>query len=92
MEEKKNIKPHSISWKNRMQGSITGVTDVLSFDENAVILETEQGMLTIKGKELHIGKLMLDAGEVELDGNVDSIVYSGSSPARKGSLMKRMFR
>ena len=48
MEEKKNSRPHSISWKSRMQGSVTGVTDVLSFDENAVILETEQGMLTIK--------------------------------------------
>lgn len=92
MEEKKSIKPHSITWKGRMQGSITGVKDVLSFDENSVILETELGMLTVKGKELHIGRLMLEQGEVEMDGNVDSIVYSGSSPARKGSLIKRMFQ
>ena len=92
MEEKKNSKPHSISWKSRMQGSVTGVTDVLSFDENAVILETEQGMLTIRGKNLHIGKLELSEGEVEMEGNVDSIIYSGSRPAQKGSLLKRMFR
>lgn len=92
MEEKKNVKPHSISWRDRKQGSITGVTDVFSFDESCVVLETEQGLLTIKGKNLHIGKLMLDQGEVEMEGNVDSMVYSGSNPAKKGSLMKRMFR
>ena len=92
MEEKKNIKPHSISWKDRTQGSVTGVTDVLSFDENCVVLETEQGLLTVKGKNLHIGRLMLDQGEVEMEGTVDSMVYSGSSPARKGNLVKRMFR
>ena len=92
MEEKKSIKPHSIFWKDRMQGSVTGVTDVLSFDENSVVLETEQGMRTVKGKNLHISRLMLEQGEVELEGSVDSMVYSGSSPARKGSLLKRMFR
>lgn len=92
MEEKKSRKPHSIQWKDRMQGSVSGVTDVLSFDEHSVILETEQGMLTIKGKDLHIGKLMLDQGEVELEGTPDSVVYSGSSPAAKGSLIRRMFR
>lgn len=92
MEEKKSMKPHSIAWKDRKQGSVTGVRDVLSFDENSVILETEQGMLTVKGKNLHIGRLMLDQGEVEMEGNVDSIVYSGSNPAKKGSLVKRMFR
>lgn len=92
MEERKIIKPHNIIWKDRKQGSITGVKDVVSFDENSVILETELGMLTIKGKELHVGRLMLEQGEVELDGHVDSIVYSGSGPEKKGSLMKRMFR
>lgn len=92
MEEKKTIKPHGISWKDRKQGSVSGVTDVISFDENCVILETSQGVLTIKGKDLHISKLMLDTGEVELEGNVDSMAYSGSNPARKGSLVGRMFR
>lgn len=68
------------------------MTDVLSFDEGCVILETEQGLLTIKGKALHVGRLTLDQGEVELEGLVESMVYSGGNPARKGSLVKRMFR
>lgn len=92
MEEKKNIKPHSIIWKSRKQGTITGVTDVLSFDESSAVLETEQGMLTIKGKELHMGRLMLEQGEVELEGCVDSMVYSGSNPIKRGSMMKRLFQ
>lgn len=75
-----------------MEGSVTGVTDVISFDENVVVLQTEQGLLTVKGRDLHIGRLELSQGEVKLRGNVDSIVWSGSNPAKKGSLMKRMFR
>lgn len=92
MEEKKIRKPHSVQWIDRAKGSVTGVTDVISFDEHSVILETEQGMMTIKGKDLHIGRLMLDQGEAELEGTIDSVVYSGSNPAKKGSLVKRMFR
>jgi sporulation protein YabP len=93
MEEKRNIiKPHSIVWKDRKQGSVTGVTDVLSFDESCIVLETEQGLLTVKGKNLHVGRLTLEQGEADLTGEVDSMVYSGHSPARKGSVLKRLFR
>lgn len=92
MEEKKTIKQHSIMWKDRKQGSVTGVTDVVSFDDGCVILETEQGVLTLKGKGMHVGRLSLDQGEVELEGELDSAVYSGHSPAKKGSMLKRMFR
>lgn len=92
MEEIRNRKPHSVMWKDRKQGTVTGVSDVLSFDEHSVILETEQGMMTIKGKDLHISRLMLEQGEVEMEGNIDSVAYSGTNPAKKGSLMKRMFR
>ncbi|MCD8104882.1 MAG: YabP/YqfC family sporulation protein [Lachnospiraceae bacterium] len=92
MEEKKNVKPHIISWKDRAEGSVTGVTDVLSFDENTVVLQTEQGILTVKGKDLHIGRLELSMGEVKMRGSVDSIIYSGGNPAKRGSLIKRMFR
>lgn len=92
MEEKSNRRSHSVSWRDRAEGTVSGVTDVLSFDEHAVILETEQGLLTIKGKNLHIGKLELSDGEVEMEGNIDSILYSGSRPKQSGSLFKRLFR
>lgn len=92
MEEKKAGKPHQIVWKDRHRGSVTGVLDVLSFDEAMILLETELGILTLKGKELHISRLSLDQGEVDMEGTIDSMVYSGSSPAKHGNLLKRMFQ
>ena len=92
MEETKTSKPHQLMWKNRKQGSVTGVTDVISFDESVILLETTLGMLTLKGKELHISRLSLETGEVDMEGTIDSMVYSGNGPARRGSLIKRMFQ
>ena len=92
MEEKKNVLPHGISWQDRKKGSITGVTDVHSFDENLVVLETSQGLMTLKGKNLHVSRLMLEQGEVELDGMIESMIYSGRRPEAKGSLLRRMLR
>ena len=92
MEERKEALQHRIVWTDRKRGNITGVTDVGSFDETTVILETDQGILTLKGKGLHIGKLSLEQGEVELDGVIESMVYTVSHPAKKGSVLKRLFR
>ena len=92
MEERKEALQHRIVWTDRKRGNITGVTDVGSFDETTVILETDQGILTLKGKGLHIGKLSLEQGEVELDGVIESMVYTGSRPEKKGSVLKRLFR
>ena len=64
-------KMHKISSNNRKNCSVTGVTDVISFDLNQVLLETEYGMLTIKGHDLHVGKLSVDKGDVEVDGKKD---------------------
>ena len=82
MEERKEALQHRIVWTDRKRGNITGVTDVGSFDETTVILETDQGILTLKGKGLHIGKLSLEQGEVELDGVIESMVYTGSRRKR----------
>lgn len=92
MEERKEALQHRIVWTDRKRGNITGVTDVGSFDETTVILETDQGILTLKGKGLHIGKLSLEQGEVELDGVLRAWSTRGSRPAKKGSVLKRLFR
>ena len=55
---------------------VTGVLDVLAFDLNEILLETEQGMLMVKGKDLHVNRLTLEKGEVDLSGHIDSIAYS----------------
>ena len=69
------------------------MTDVIAFDMNEVLLETELGMLMIKGKDLHVNKLNLEKGEVDIDGTIDSLTYSEVSDySKKGeSLIKRLF-
>ena len=50
--------------------------DVLSFDVSEILLETEQGMLLIKGNDLHVNRLSLEKGEIDLEGRIDSMAYS----------------
>ena len=89
-----NKTTHKLILNNRRTGNLTGVSDVLSFDENEIILETDQGMLMMKGKELHVSRLMLDKGEVDIDGRIDSVTYSeqGSRTERTESLLGRLFK
>ena len=94
MEEVRNTKGHRITLNNRGAGTITGVNAVVSFDPNEVLLETEQGVLLIKGSDLNVTKLTLDKGEVEVDGRVDSFTYSDLKPGMKGenSFFERLFK
>ncbi|MGN0154716.1 MAG: sporulation protein YabP [Lachnospiraceae bacterium] len=94
MEEVRNTKSHRVTLNNRGAGVITGVNAVISFDPNEVLLETEQGVLLIKGSDLNVTKLTLEKGEVEVDGRVDSFTYSDMKPGLKGEngLFNRLFK
>jgi len=96
MEDLNNInkRTHKLILQNRRTCTISGVTDVLSFDISEIILETDQGMLMIKGSELHVNRLTLDKGEVDLDGRVDSFTYSetGAYQGKNESLLQKLFR
>lgn len=94
MEEKINIRPHRLVIENRGSGTITGIQEVVSFDENQVVLDTEMGLLTLKGKELHINRLTLEKGEVDFHGNVESLTYSSNEALHRSgeSLLSRLFK
>ena len=85
---------HKMTMLNRRTCAINGVNDVLSFDIHEILLETEQGMLMIKGDDLHVNRLTLDKGEVDIDGKIDSFTYSDvAAGSSKGeSLLSRLFR
>lgn len=85
---------HKVTMTNRKSCLINGVKDVLSFDIHEILLETEQGMLTIKGDDLHVNRLTLERGEVDVDGRIDSLAYSEAvAMNRKNeSLLTRLFR
>jgi len=76
MEENKLTKSHKITLTNRKAGNFTGVLDVISFDISEIFLETEQGMLNVKGKDLHVNRLNLEKGEVDIEGVIDALSYS----------------
>lgn len=88
-EDKKNIKlSHNLILKERKSLNISGVLDVDSFDDGAVIAYTELGELTIKGENLHINKINLDSGDLELDGEVYLLEYTENKPSGQGFFSK----
>ena len=98
MDERNVSKPamrgHKLVLNNRTASLVTGVKDVLSFDLNEVLLETEQGMLLVKGTDLHVNRLSVEKGEVDLSGTIDSVSYSNISQAKKQeeSFWTKMFK
>lgn len=94
MEEKQFAKAHKLNLSNRRTGTITGVSDVISFDISEVLLETEQGMLMIKGADLHVNRLTLEKGEIDIEGRIDSLAYSDVNSYQKQgeSLIGRLFK
>lgn len=94
MEEKQLQRAHKLSFTNRRIGTISGVLDVLSFDINEILLETELGMLMIKGNDLHVNRLTLEKGEVDIEGTIDSIAYTEvNGYAKSGeSFLSRLFK
>lgn len=93
-DEKKIMQKHTVLMDERNRISLTGVLDVFAFDEENIVTETELGMLTIKGINLHVNKLNLEKGELEVDGEMDSISYSdsGGYNKSKSSILARLFK
>ena len=61
--------PHSLNLEERHRLAVTGVSEVLSFDDNQVVMDTALGLLTVEGEQLHVEKLSLDGGELRLEGS-----------------------
>lgn len=87
-------KTHKCVLMDRNLCNLNGILDVLSFDLNEVLLETERGMLMVKGSELHVKRLSLEKGEVDLEGRIDSLTYSENTGyGNKGeSFLTRLFK
>lgn len=79
---------HRLTLSERRQLIMTGVTEVVSFDENAVVLLTSLGRLTIHGRDLQLKQLSLDGGQVAVDGTVSAMVYE--EPKASGGWLRRL--
>ncbi len=97
IEDKRNSNNSSLMQnlvlENREKLSISGVNDVLSFDDQIVILETGLGLLTVKGENLRINKLSLDSEEVIVEGEINNLSYSEKEAERKNnSFLGKIFK
>lgn len=97
IEERKNIMTNNeiqnLILENRKKLTISGVKDVLSFDDEVVVMETTLGLLSIKGEQLKINKLSIDTGDVVVEGEIGVLTYSDSSKKEhEGSLLGKIFK
>lgn len=89
----KNIKQNqNLILENRKNLSISGITDVDSFDEKAICLYTQLGELTIQGRELHIDSMSVETGDMTITGDIWAVVYGDKERKSPASLLGRLFR
>ena len=80
--------PHKLQLNERKSLTMTGVTEVVSFDENAVVLQTSLGLLIVQGQQLSLKNLSLDGGQVAVEGSISALTYE--EPRQSG--WRRLFR
>ncbi len=90
-KQEKITLPNNIILKDRAELSVSGVTDMDSFDENTVIAYTDLGELTISGNNIHIEKLNIDTGELIITGKISSLTYLDQAP-KSTSFFSKVFR
>lgn len=81
--------PHKLTLNERRNLTMTGVTEVLSFAESAVVLRTSLGLLTVQGQELKLKTLSLEGGQVAVDGQISALIYE---EPREGGFWQRLWR
>lgn len=95
-DEKRAIKPktQNLILENREKLSISGVVDVESFNDECVIVDTELGVLVIRGEDLHINRLNLDNSELNIEGEIISCEYNDNEGSKsKGfGFLGKMFK
>ena len=87
MEEHMSV-PHRVSLNERKELTVTGVAEVVSFDEETVILKTSMGTLNVHGRQLQLKNLSTGGGQVEVSGNVAALIYQQTKPS--GGWLRRL--
>jgi sporulation protein YabP len=81
--------PHKLTLNERKQLTMTGVSEVVSFEETTVVLQTALGNLVIQGQELKLKTLSPEGGQVTVDGQISALIYE---EPREGGLWQRLWR
>lgn len=93
MPDEKNTPamPHNLVLEDRRLLTVSGVSDVDSFDEETVVVFTDLGELTIRGRDLHINRLSVEVGELTVEGSISALIYSEET-VKNGGFFSRVFR
>jgi sporulation protein YabP len=93
-QEKNTTSDNHLILHARKALEVRGVTDVISFDEQTVILDTDCGNMTVDGDALHIRVLNVEQGIVTMDGRIDAITYfdTENKKEEKRSLFGKLLR
>lgn len=83
---------HNIILEGRKKMSVSGVTDVDRFDENTVLLYTTMGEMTVRGEDLHVNDLSVESGEMNIEGEIRSVVYGDVDRRSPLSFIGKIFR
>lgn len=89
MAEERMALPHKLTLDQRKKLTMTGVTEVVSFEENSVILKTAMGVLVIQGSQLRLKTLSLEGGQVDVSGTICALIYE--EPRSAGGVLRRLF-
>ena len=90
MAEERMLQPHKLTLNDRKSLLLSGTAEVVSFDENAVILKTGLGVLTVQGQQLHLKTLSPENGQVAIDGHISALIYE--EPKSPVGLFQKLFK
>ena len=82
--------PHKLTLNDRKSLTLTGVTEVVSFDDTSVILHTQLGALEVQGQQLQLKTLSIEGGQVAVDGHISALIYE--EPRSADSFWRRLFQ
>ncbi|MDR1631166.1 MAG: sporulation protein YabP [Oscillospiraceae bacterium] len=90
-EEKRITLPHNLVLEDRKRLTLTGVSDVDSFDEQTIVAVTDMGEITVRGEDLHINRLSIEVGELFIEGDIQSLTYADVQ-AKATGFFSKVFR
>ena len=88
--EEKGKKLHNVIMEQRKKLNMSGVLEVVSFEDETIVLETDMGMMTIKGEGMRIGSFSASSSDIDIEGNIIALVYTGE--AAKGGFFRRLMK
>lgn len=84
--------PQNVILEDRHSLTVSGVSDVDSFDDKSIVIFTALGELSVQGSDLHINRLSLEIGEILVEGEINSLVYSEYGNKQQGGFFSKVFR